>query len=131
MTAFNVVRFRVKQGYDEDFVNAHRAMTDAFPGARRFALIKTGEGAYCIVGEWDNFASIVAARPNMIGNLDRIRDFLEDMGNGVTDPVSGEALIDMWANGHGRKAKKAAPKRKAAVKRGKKKAAKKRKARRR
>ena len=131
MTAFNVVRFRVKPGYDEDFVNAHRAMTDAFPGARRFALIKTGEGAYCIVGEWDNFASIVAARPNMIENLDRIRGFLEDMGNGITDPVSGDALIDMWSNGYGRKTKRAAPKRKAAAKKRPKKKAAKKKARRR
>jgi quinol monooxygenase YgiN len=131
MTAFNVVRFRVKPGYDEEFVNAHRARTDTFPGARRFALIKTGEGAYCIVGEWDNFASIVAARPNMIENLDRIRGFLEDMGNGITDPVSGDALIDMRSNGHGRKAKRAAPKRKAAVKKRPKKKAAKKKARRR
>ncbi len=133
MTAFNIVRFRVKPGYDEDFVAAHRAMTDALPGARRFALIKTGEGAYCIVGEWDNFASIVAARPNMIESLDRIRDFLEDMGMGMglTDPVSGDALIDMWTGGKGRKTKRAAPKRKAAAKKRPKKKVAKKKTRRR
>ena len=125
MTAFNVVRFRVKPGYDDDFVAAHREMTDVFPGARRFALIKTGEGAYCIVGEWESYNSIVAARPNMLASLERIRDMLLDlgMGLGVTDPVSGEALIDMRAGGKSGKAK---PKRKAAAKkRPKKKTAKK------
>ena len=116
MTAFNVVRFRVRPGREKEFLDAHRSMKKAFPGARRFSLIKTGDGAYCIIGEWDNFRSIVSARPNMVANLDDIRDMLEDfgMGVGVTDPVSGEALIDMWA---GRKSsRKAKPKRKASAK---------------
>jgi hypothetical protein len=130
MTAFNVVRFRVKPGRDQEFLDAHRAMKAPFPGARRFALIKTGDGAYCIVGEWDNFSSIMAARPNMIASLDRMRDCLLDlgMGLGVTDPISGEALIDMWA---GRKPGKAKPKRKAAAKKRPKKKAAKKKSRRR
>ena len=95
MTAFNVVRFRVKPGQDEAFVAAHKDLgIDGFSGARRFSLIKTGDGTYCVVGEWNSFDDIVGARPQMIGLLDTMRHLLEDlgMGMGVTDPVSGEAV---------------------------------------
>ncbi len=41
--------------------------------------------------------SIANARPAMIANLDRLRAMLEDLGNGlgVTDPVSGEAVLEL------------------------------------
>jgi quinol monooxygenase YgiN len=101
MTAFNVVRFRVKPGRDEEFIKAHREMTAAWPGAVRFSLVKTGEHTYCIVGEWNNFANIVAARPMMLATLDRIRDTLEDMGMGLglTDPVSGQVVVEKKTRG--------------------------------
>ena len=40
--------------------------------------------------------ALAAARPAMIATLDEFRDKLEDLGGGlgVTDPVSGEAVID-------------------------------------
>ena len=96
MTAFNVVRFRVKPGQDEAFVNEHRSMKPEFAGLRHFSLIKTGERSYCVVGEWQNMASIENARPGMIARLDRMRGMLEDMGGGlgVTDPVSGETVVE-------------------------------------
>ena len=34
------------------------------------ALIKTGDRAYCFVGKWDDYESIVEARPKMVGILD-------------------------------------------------------------
>lgn len=97
MTAFNVVRFRVKPGREEQFVDEHRRMTTVFPGMRRAALIKTGERTYCFVGEWDGMANIVGARASMIALLDRFRDTLEDLGGGlgVTDPVSGEVVVEL------------------------------------
>ena len=97
MTAFNVVRFRVKPGREEAFVDAHRRLDVTFKGFRRGALVKTGERAYCMIGEWDSFDSLAAARPQMIGVLDTFRADLEDLGGdlGVTDPVSGEAVVEM------------------------------------
>jgi hypothetical protein len=98
MTAFNVVRFRVKPGRDQDFIAAHRkARREDFPGMKRFSLIKTGERSFCVVGEWENFERLAAARPNMIALLDSFRDSLEDLGGslGVTDPVSGEAVVEL------------------------------------
>ena len=97
MTAYNVVRFRVKPGMDEKFVASQRkSLENDMPGAQSVALIKTGDRTYCVVGAWDNFDAIVKARPTMIGFLDEVRPYLEDLGNGlgVTDPVSGEALLE-------------------------------------
>ena len=97
MTAFNIVRFRVKPGRENDFLVAHKAANRGFPGMRRFSMVKTGEGAYCVIGEWASFEKIVAARPSMIAILDTFRDCLLDLGGGlgVTDPVAGIAIMEI------------------------------------
>jgi hypothetical protein len=99
MIAFNVVRFRVKPGYEEQFVAHHRDIGEMMPGMRQLALVKTGDSSYCLVGEWHSMGHIAAARPQMIGILDGMRHMLEDLGAGlgVTDPVSGEAVVTQKA----------------------------------
>ena len=96
MTAFNVVRVRVKPGREKEYLEAHRNFEQQLPGFRRLSMIKTGERSYCIIGEWDGMQSIVNARPQMIALLDSFRDTLEDLGGGlgVTDPVSGEVVVE-------------------------------------
>ena len=96
MRAYNVVRYRVKPGREQDFVTAHRKLDD-LSGFGGGALIKTGDRTYCLIGTWDKFESIVGARPKMIATLDTFRDMLEDLGNGlgVTDPVSGEVVVEL------------------------------------
>jgi hypothetical protein len=115
MTAFNVVRVRVKPGREEEFLAANRSAPRNHAGFRRGVLVKTGERSYCFVGEWTSFSRLTDARPKMIGVLDSFRECLEDLGNGIgeTDPVSGEAVIDV-------KPKKKAKKRKVAKKAGRK-----------
>ena len=66
MTAFNVVRFRVKPGRENQFLDEHRKMKSDFPGMRRAALVKTGERTYCVVGEWDDMAIIFVQRPGCL-----------------------------------------------------------------
>ena len=99
MTAFNIVRFRVKPGREEHFIAEHRKARPNFKGFRGGALVKTGEQTYCIIGEWANFKKLADARPQMIGMLDTLRDDLEDLGNGlgVTDPVSGDVVVKLAA----------------------------------
>ncbi len=100
MTAFNAVRFRVKPGREQDFVRAHdQAHPEGWTGFRRGALIRTGERSFCFIGEWESMAAMTAARPAMIAVLDSFRDTLEELGGGlgVTDPVSGEAVVDYTA----------------------------------
>ena len=75
MTAYNVVRMRVKPGRNEDYIEAHRAIDrDTFAGMRSVAIIQTGERDFCLIGEWDSMDAIVAARPKMIETLDRSRE---------------------------------------------------------
>ncbi len=99
MTAFNAVRFRVKSGRDEEFLQFHREANAEFAGFRGAVIIKTGDRSYCFIGGWDDFDSIVAARAQMIGMLDQVRDMLEDLGGdlGVTDPISGETVVELPA----------------------------------
>ena len=72
----------------------------AFKGFRGGALVKTGERDFCFVGEWSGFQRIADARPIMIGLLDGMREYLEDLGNGLglTDPVSGEVVVTLRAS---------------------------------
>ena len=95
MTAYNAVRFKVKAGREKDFEDAHR-VDPGFAGFKGGALVKTGERTYCFIGCWSDYDNIVAARPKMIGMLDRFRDMMEDLGGGlgVTDPVSGTAVVE-------------------------------------
>lgn len=97
MTAFNVVRCRVKAGREAEFIAAQQRSLRDFAGSKRFSMIKTGDRSYCIIGEWESMQHLAAARPKMIGVLDSFRDTLEDLGGGlgVTDPVSGEVVLEM------------------------------------
>ena len=97
MTAFNIVRFRVKPGHEQAFVDYHRNLKPELKGFKRGVIVKTSDRTFCLVGEWASFQKIAAARPTMIGMLDGMRDMLEDLGNelGVTDPVSGEVALEL------------------------------------
>ena len=98
MAAFNIVRFRVKPGLEEAFVDAHRQIDrSTMAGFKRGSLVKTGDQQFCFIGEWEDFSNIENAREDMVGILDRFRDMLEDLGDGlgVTDPVSGEVVLSV------------------------------------
>lgn len=94
MTAFNVVRFRVRPGSEQRFIEAHRTARPAFKGFIAGNLVRTGDQTFCMIGEWRSQQALAAARPQMIALLDSFRDTLEDLGGGlgVTDPVSGEVV---------------------------------------
>ena len=100
MTAMNIVHTRVKAGREADFLKINQEFErEAMPGMRHIWVVKTGERSYIVVGEWESFDAIVKARPTMIANLDKMRDMLEDLGGGrgVTEPYSGEAVIEISA----------------------------------
>jgi quinol monooxygenase YgiN len=97
MTAFNAVRFQVKPGRDQDFLDAHKRVHADWPGMLRANLIKSGDGGYVIIGEWSDMDAMAAARPQMLATLDTLRDMLEDLGGGlgVTDPRSGPVVLEL------------------------------------
>ena len=99
MTAYNVVRFKVKAGQENAFVDFHKNAAP-LPGMVDGGLISTGDRAYCFVAKWEDFDAIAAARPQMIAMLEQVRGMLEDLGNGlgVTDPVSGKTVAEFKVN---------------------------------
>jgi hypothetical protein len=97
MRAFNVVKFRVKSGADAAFLDAHRNGKAKWPGLVNGSIVKTGEGAYCLIGEWTSAEALAAARPAMIETLNSFRATLDDQGEGrgVTDAVSGAVVLEI------------------------------------
>ena len=95
MAAFNAVRFRVKPGREQEFLDAHKKVQANWPGLVHANMVKTGERTFCIIAEWTDMESLAAARSNMIATLDNFRDTLEDLGDGlgVTDPVAGPVVL--------------------------------------
>lgn len=94
MSAFNTVRFRVKPGRDQAFLDAHKGIAQAWPGLVHANIIKTGERSYCLIAEWPDMETCIAARPAMISTLNSFRDTLDDLGNGlgVTDAAAGAVV---------------------------------------
>lgn len=133
MTAFNIVRFRVKPGRERQFIEVHRSIRPQFTGFSGGDLVQTGERTFCMVGKWRDMKALVAARPQMIAVLDQLRDMLEDLGGdlGLTDPVSGESVANFTPTGARQTKKKPAAGKKAKKKAGKKAKAKKKSAARR
>ena len=96
MTVMNVVHMRVKPGKEGDYIRMHQDFdAKAIPGSRNFWLVKSGERSFIVIGEWDSMEAMVAARPAMIANLDKLRPILEDLGGGrgVTEPWAGEVAL--------------------------------------
>jgi len=91
MTAFNAVRFSVKPGRNQEFLDAHERVERDWPGLRHVNIIQTGEQSYCIIGEWDDIDALAGARPRMLATLDSFRDTLE----GDTDPISGPVVLSL------------------------------------
>ena len=95
MATYNVVRFRVKEGMDQAFLDAHREGKAAWPGLIRGCIIKTGDETYMLIGEWPDMTTLAGARGPMIATLDTFRHLLEALGPGlgVTDAVSGDVVL--------------------------------------
>jgi hypothetical protein len=97
MSAFNVVRFKVKPDMEEAFLDAHRNIGETWSGMRHANIIKTGEGRCCIIVEWESAEALAAARPHMIATLNSFRSTLEDLGGGLglTDAVGGPVVLSV------------------------------------
>jgi hypothetical protein len=97
MTAINVVRFRIRPGMDQVFLDAHRDGKADWPGLKHGLIADAGERTYVLVGEWPDMTALAGARNRMIGTLDTFRHALEDQGHGrgVTDAISGNVVLSL------------------------------------
>ena len=91
----NVVRFVVKEGSENDFLEVFKTFSKEEGEIYSF-LVQTGDREYVAVGTWEYEDALVNARPALIGNLDKMRDFLEEISPelGVTDPRSGNIIME-------------------------------------
>ena len=83
MTAFNVVRFKVKPGMEDAFLDAHRKVAAGWPGMLHANIIKSGDSACCVIADWESMEALAAALTDLGGGL------------GLTDPVSGSVVLSM------------------------------------
>ena len=94
MTTYTVVRFRPKPELEQDFVDKYTSLKREFDGLVKAALMRTADGDYFAVAEWESEAHLAAARPAMAGNLANFRETLQFMGSepNVTEAFSGTAI---------------------------------------
>src|ERR1700730_17658564 len=97
MTAFNIVRFRVKPGREQEFLDAHRNVRADWSGLTKVNMIKTGDRYYCIIAEWADLEDLSGARLKRTETRNSFRYTLEDPGGdlGVSDPVSGPIFLEL------------------------------------
>ena len=101
MTAFNIVRFRVKPGHEEHFIAAHRGRNLGLRGFRGGTLVKTGERSYCIVGEWTSLQKLIEARDKLLPRLVSGKLSVEALDirfpPGMAEELSSESTISAHA----------------------------------
>ena len=102
MTAYNIVRVRVKKDRQAEFEETWRRQkgNDApMKGLRREAVIRPSPGNYCLIGEWESYDDMADSRSALMASLAELRPLLEDLGGGlgVTYAVSGDAIIEFAA----------------------------------
>ena len=95
MPAFNTVRFNVKPGRDQQFLDAHKSIGETWAGLVHANIIKTGDRSYCLIAEWHDMDACIKARTSMIATLNSFRDTLDDLGGGlgITDPATGPVVL--------------------------------------
>lgn len=91
MEACNIVRMRVKPGFEAEFLAFNDPGHPDLPGMLDAWLIQTGPRDFCYIGRWVSPEALAEGRAAMVAELDGMRHMLEDLGGGlgVTDPVSG------------------------------------------
>jgi hypothetical protein len=87
MLAFNAVRFRVKPGRDQQFLDAHKNIAEEWPGLMHANIIKTGDHSYCLIAEWQDMDACIKARPNMIATLSSFQIRLKTSAAALASPM--------------------------------------------
>ncbi|MFO1034615.1 MAG: DUF718 domain-containing protein [Hyphomicrobiales bacterium] len=93
--AYNIVRFKVKPGHEQEFLAFHRT-AQSLPGLEEGVLVKTGENAYCLVAKWT--LDRHQQRIRKLVAHEWIATLLEDLGDGkgVTDLRSpGPVVVEL------------------------------------
>ena len=79
--AVNAVRFRVKPGREQEFLDAHKKVERNWAGLQHVNIIKTGDRTYCIIAEWTDMDALAAALdggPTAGATLNLLQEALQD-----------------------------------------------------
>ena len=95
MKHMNIVKFKVKHEKLDEF-NDHAFKKKSFDGMISEYYVSTGDNTFVAIGIWESEGKMIAARPEMIAFLDKIRHTLEELSPelGVTDPASGNVVFE-------------------------------------
>ena len=58
-------------------------------------LAKIGERRYCFIRLWESEEKLIAARPDMIEQLNSVHELLQELSPklGITDAISGPVIV--------------------------------------
>ena len=95
----STVRFLVKVGCVDEFIRMHNSpggINQKGIGIKQY-MTQTGDRTFTWIGLFESEGQIAALRPHLVGELDKIRDLLEEISSevGLTDPASGPVI---WTN---------------------------------
>ena len=99
MEFMNIVRMEIKADKMDDWRKAmagnfERAMAmGGVPGMVEIRHVQFGDNKICVVGRWESKEAFMAARPMLVANLDRFRQFLVPGPAGDTDPIAGSVVF--------------------------------------
>ena len=95
----STVRFLVKEGCVDEFMRMHNSpdgINQKGIGIKQY-MTKTGDRTFTWIGLFESEDQIAGLRPHLVGELDKIRDLLDEISSevGLTDPASGPVI---WTN---------------------------------
>jgi len=99
MTAFNVVRFRVKPGREQEFLDAHKRVEANWSGLVHANMIKTGEHTFCIRLAFSGFehAHVVLGGESFVALAEGLQNALWALG-GVPKEHRSDSLSAAFRN---------------------------------
>ena len=93
MNIVTVVKYKLKDGFEDDFV---KAISDYdYKNSISMRLVSIGDNEYLSIMEYDEIDKTGDDEVDGVNWLDTIEHMLEFYGNSRTDPCSG---LVVWAN---------------------------------
>jgi heme-degrading monooxygenase HmoA len=99
--AWNILRFHLESKDGDAMEKLLRAASPPLrdsraSGLRRMALVKVGDRAFCVLGEWDNPDDLADGGPLMIQRYEMVRDSLRAVtgGLGVIQATGGPVVFE-------------------------------------
>ena len=91
---WSVVKFKVKDGHEEDFIEFHDKFIDGLSGIRSFRVIQLDNNEFVHLNEYDDMDAAVEMQIYGLTWLDNVTHLLEFYGEERTQAYSGFVVKD-------------------------------------